>query len=180
MTDLRKAAQQALEALETNRYAVANQAPHLDVMEYNAAITSLRAALAQQDEPEAYGYASRLAVAIWEKHYKDTAPQWKPLDYLIGVITQIDNMTSGLTRQAQQAEPVAWMCSNPELMAKGYERFSSRCEGDWNIPVYLSPPQRKPLTEEEINALELPPSGTATVRDLVRLIERAHGIGETK
>ena len=37
--------------------------------------------------------------------------------------------------------------------------------------------QRKPLTDEEINALELPPSGTATVRDLVRLIERAHGIG---
>jgi hypothetical protein len=33
------------------------------------------------------------------------------------------------------------------------------------------PPQRKPLTDEEINALELPPSGTATVRDLVRLIE---------
>ena len=51
MTTLRTAAQQALEALETNRYAVANQAPHLDVMEYNAAITSLRAALAQQDEP---------------------------------------------------------------------------------------------------------------------------------
>ena len=53
---------------------------------------------------------------------------------------------------AQQAEPVAWMCSNPELMAKGYSRFSSRCEGDWNIPVYTAPPQRKlvPLTEEEI------------------------------
>ena len=46
-------------------------------------------------------------------------------------------------------EPVAWMCSNPELMAKGYERFSSRCEGDWNIPVYLSPPQRQPETIDE-------------------------------
>lgn len=33
------------------------------------------------------------------------------------------------------------------------------------------------LTDEEIDALELPPSGTATVRDLVRLIERAHNIG---
>ena len=51
MNDLKAAAQQALEALETNRYAVANQAPHLDVMEYNAAITALRAALAQQAEP---------------------------------------------------------------------------------------------------------------------------------
>ncbi len=37
--------------------------------------------------------------------------------------------------------------------------------------------QRKPLTDEEIDALPLPPSGTATVRDIVRLIERAHGIG---
>ena len=36
---------------------------------------------------------------------------------------------------------------------------------------------RKPLTDEEIDALPLPPSGTATVRDIVRLIERAHGIG---
>ena len=51
-------------------------------------------------------------------------------------------------------EPVAWMCSNPELMAKGYERFSSRCEGDWNIPVYLSPPQRKPQAFDE--AMSLP------------------------
>lgn len=59
---------------------------------------------AQQAEPDVYGYASRLAVAIWEKHYKDIAPRWKPLDDLMGVLTQIDNMTSGLTRLAQQAE----------------------------------------------------------------------------
>ena len=50
-----------------------------------------------QREPDAYGYASRLAVAIWEQHYKDVAPQWKPLDDLMGVLTQIDNMTTGLT-----------------------------------------------------------------------------------
>jgi hypothetical protein len=62
---------------------------------------------AQQAEPDVYGYASRLAVAVWEKHYKGAAPQWKPLDDLMGVLTQIDNMTSGLTRLAQQAEPVA-------------------------------------------------------------------------
>ena len=53
MTTLRKAAQQALEALEANQYAVADQAPHGDVMAYNAAITALRAALAQQAEPVA-------------------------------------------------------------------------------------------------------------------------------
>jgi hypothetical protein len=41
----------------------------------------------------------------------------------------------------------------------------------------LAEPERKPLTDEEIDELPLPPSGTATVRDIVRLIERAHGIG---
>ena len=54
-----------------------------------------------KQEPDAYGYASRLAVAIWEQHYKDVAPQWKPFDDLMGVLTQIDNMTTGLTAQRQ-------------------------------------------------------------------------------
>ena len=52
---------------------------------------------AAQQKPDAYGYAERLAEAIWQKHYKSTAPQWKPLDDLLGVLTQIDNMTAGLT-----------------------------------------------------------------------------------
>ena len=59
---------------------------------------------AARAEPDAYGYASRLAIHIWQKHYKEVSPQWKPLDDLMGVLTQIDNMTSGLNRQ--QAEPV--------------------------------------------------------------------------
>jgi hypothetical protein len=36
---------------------------------------------------------------------------------------------------------------------------------------------RKPLTDEEIDNLELPPNG-CTMRELVRAIERAHGISE--
>ena len=117
MSDLREAAQQALEALEEYQ---SKGAPFLAC---DGAVAALRAALAQQEEPEAYGYASRLAVAIWEKHYKDTAPQWKPLDYLIGVLTQIDNMTSGLTRQAQQEEPQTLdeAMRLPRAMAQAYE-----------------------------------------------------------
>jgi hypothetical protein len=69
----------------------------------NKAILAINQALAAPvQEPDAYGYARRLAVAIWEQHYKATAPQWKPLDDLIGVLTQIDNMTSGLTTAAQR------------------------------------------------------------------------------
>lgn len=36
---------------------------------------------------------------------------------------------------------------------------------------------RQPLTDEQIDALLLPESGTGTIRDLVRIIEAAHGIG---
>jgi len=67
------------------------------------AIKALEAALQQQAEPVALNYARRLAQSIWTKHY-NIVEEWKPLDDLIGVLTQIDNMTSGLTRQ--QAEPV--------------------------------------------------------------------------
>jgi hypothetical protein len=71
------------------------------------AMEAMRERLAQP-EPDAYGYASRLAVAIWEQHYKGVAPQWKPFDDLMGVLTQIDNMTAGLTTPtaAPVQEPV--------------------------------------------------------------------------
>ena len=48
MTDLRQAAQQALEAMGTNQYTVAELAPHKVVMKFNDAITALRTALEQQ------------------------------------------------------------------------------------------------------------------------------------
>lgn len=48
---------------------------------------------------DAAGYAERLAVALWEKHYRDEAPNWEPLrGDLIGLLTQIDNMTTGLVK----------------------------------------------------------------------------------
>lgn len=50
------------------------------------------------DDDRAYRYAARLAIAFWEKHWKDEAPDWKPLPDLIGVLTQIDNMTAGMAR----------------------------------------------------------------------------------
>lgn len=51
---------------------------------------------------DSYGYASRLAISIWEKHYKESSPHWKPLDTLMGVLTQIDNMTAGLLKNKAQ------------------------------------------------------------------------------
>jgi hypothetical protein len=106
-----------------------------------------------------YGYASRLAVALWEKHYKDIAPQWKPLDDLMGVLTQIDNMASGLTRLAQQAEPVAKV---ELMMTGGNAGLATRIvEIDDHLRerlrpgqlLYTAPPQRKPLTAQQIDGV---------------------------
>ena len=47
---------------------------------------------------EVLAYAERLAIALWSKHFKESAPEWKPLSgNLIGLLTQIDNMTAALT-----------------------------------------------------------------------------------
>lgn len=99
----REIMQQALEALEAS---IALTMTKIELR--NEAIAALREVLAEQpvQEPYCYVYASRLAKHLWKKHYMKDAPQWKPFDDLIGVLTQIDNMTTGLTRLARQ-EPVA-------------------------------------------------------------------------
>ena len=137
MTDLHKAAQQALEALEDLRVWRAKQSMH---------VTALRAALAQQAEP---------------------------------------------------VEPVAWIHTDPD---KPRVRFLEWREdepgyrGRWvKTPLYTAPPQRKPLTEEEIDVAtaqerdalldHIYEYGTAAegvlerIRKLCRAVERVHGIG---
>jgi len=51
------------------------------------------------------GYAQRLATAIWEKYWKQDAPEWKPEDDVVWVLTQIDNMTAGLVRPGVAQQP---------------------------------------------------------------------------
>ena len=71
-----------------------------------------RAALKDKPMTRELGYATRLAEALWEKHCKTEAPDWKPLPDLLGVLTQIDNMTTGLVRaaQAEERERCAQLC----------------------------------------------------------------------
>ena len=78
-----------------------------------------------------------------------------------------------------EQEPVAWMLMNDthcHIMATDWKPEDS--DGWKTAPLYAAPPARKPLTDEEIDNLELPPNG-CTMRELVRAIERAHGIGES-
>lgn len=58
-----------------------------------------------------------LAVALHAKHYADETPGWQPLDDAEGILSQIDNMTTGLCRLSPpvpapapaDGEAVAWL-----------------------------------------------------------------------
>ena len=152
MSDLHKAAQQALDRLRLYYYG-SGFAEDADC------ITALEAALAQQAEPKGGGRLPpplQAEPVAWR--YQDARGNYRYRGYVAGfdveyaILKPVPLFTAPPQRPAEPVqEPVAWMCSSPELMAKGYKRFSSRCEGDWNIPVYTAPPQRKPLTDEEID-----------------------------
>lgn len=43
--------------------------------------------------------ADYLALVLWNKYYKKESPTFELCDTIDGVISQIDNMTSGLTKQ---------------------------------------------------------------------------------
>ena len=45
------------------------------------------------------GELRKLAVAIWEQHFREDAPDWQPCDDVDGIISQISNMITGLTRR---------------------------------------------------------------------------------
>ena len=49
--------------------------------------------------------AESLAMALWRKWYKDDSPNFELCDSVAGVITQINNMTTGLVKE-QDPQPV--------------------------------------------------------------------------
>jgi hypothetical protein len=146
----------------------------------------------------AHYYAKHLAIAIWEKHYKDTAPDWRPLPDLMGVLTQIDNMAVGLApprREAQQEqEPVAWglfaetdgewqlqypVFVGDEFGKRNAEAEAAACNSPLPIkvrPLFTHPPRREwqSLTDEEIDAVAADLGyAQLTPREVARAIEQA-------
>ena len=114
-----------------------------------------------QPEPWLLESTQTLAKTLAREFYPEVT-QWECLNDLAGVISQIDNMTTGLMRKT---EPVAWMTDYENIMhandharwvkfdgGKGFERFS-----DYVIPLYTAPPQRPwvGLTDEEIKEIWL-------------------------
>ena len=101
-------------------------------------------------------------------------------------------MTIALLRAEQpaQQEPVAWLIwlhgpaghfDHKQFAELEFERRNKEYPDPDRklLPLYTSPPQRKPLTDEEIESINVKFAGS---RDLARLfaraIEAAHGIKE--
>src|SRR3954447_4681786 len=62
--------------------------------------------VAQKKLEEATTYAEQLAISLAARWYPEV-PQWRPLrDDLIGLLTQIDNMSTGAVRVQSDARPL--------------------------------------------------------------------------
>lgn len=131
------AMKQALEALETNHYAVADAARHLDVMAHNDAIDTLRLAIEQAERQEP------------------------------GPLVNIE-----LSRRMAAVKVSNFYGS----IIKDAEKEIQRLHG--LVLQHTAPPQRQPLTEEEIERACLPlGAAMLSFTEVARAIERAHGIG---
>ena len=141
----RELLKQALDAL---KYHTANTYPfHLT----NVAIEALKKELAKpEQESEAFGYAKRLAEFIWAKHYKNESPNWTPLPDVLGVLTQIDNMTCGLEKATPEQEPVATVKFIHNKKAPDVDWHCNICIRD-GAKLYTAPPRKEwvGLTNED-------------------------------
>ena len=181
-----------------------------------ALIKALRAALAQQDEPDhetRAELAEQQVVQLAEErdHYRNLwqkAQQAEPLNLADPAVQKRLATQWGYVpaAQAEPVEPVAWKQGNlvtfnedpcpvlgglfmqfwdgEEVAARVYandlKTLRQRC-----AKVNTAPPQRKPLTKEEIlrafYAAENPPMSIRhglSVVESARIVERAHGIKE--
>lgn len=162
MSDLRKAAQMALEALED----MDSDDPELN-QEWlgKQAITALRAALAQPEKTNQCAETCERAklCAVCASEIDDVNPE---------PVAKVELMTTG--GNAGLATRIV------EIDDHLRERLRP------GQLLYVNPPQRKPLTDDEIKVIEDEIWNTAFFdaterqanREFTRAIERAHGIKE--
>ena len=182
---LRAAAQQALEALELPCSRWNGTQSNI----VNAAIDTLRAALAEPVQEPRLRYDGLYEYAA--KHGLDYNKLCSVVRAALAEPATLDEAMAGPralaqayengwnAAKAEQGEPVAWM----DIDSDG-NRLSVRQWSEGNsdeVPLYTAPPQRKPLSEEEIDKITVKQWGRdfmvpAAGRAWARAIEAAHGI----
>lgn len=116
----------------------------------------------------------------YENDWRHGLPTRKAqLDAIKEMVDQHDSAIKSLRWAIAEAEqePVAWMHPDGRLwtFGKGFDKST------FTIPLYTTPPQRQPLTDEELaKVLGFGEHTTASTRitltNIARAIEAAHGI----
>ena len=109
-------------------------------------------------------------------------PDWDAMAVMVEEQQRMAKRIAELEAQQEQ-EPVAWITKN----GKGWLRWHRPEDNEKNkdsIPLYTTPPHRKPLMDEEIDKLPWEPhegnpmTFAEGLRYFARAIEAAHGIKE--
>ena len=99
---------------------------------------------------------------------------------LTDVQQEMENTHTSVDNEYTPVKPVAWRWPTHN----GYAYSETHSAGEGGQPLYTAPPQRTPLTEDElveayccVNDKEWAIGGMTDARIFARAIERAHGIG---
>ena len=130
------------------------------------AITAIKEALAQPEQEP----------VLWMMPDGKTADKWA-LQFYRGQKGKPLYTTPPALTQPEQ-EPLAWISTGPASMI--HWTADKPAYGDDWVPLYTTPPQRKPLTEWQITEIYTKWESTkgTSWADLIRAIEAAHGIKE--
>ena len=93
--------------------------------------------------------------------------------------TMVDQAISAIKAALEtKDEPAAWMNKYGACKTSLFRDVEAGAKEEYTIPLYTTPPQRKPLTVEEIEALAKKhiAVGTRSFEEFARRIEAAHGI----
>ena len=104
-------------------------------------------------------------------------------DDIVSILACRDMLDAQPVPQRTEQEPVAWLST--DSIGERYLCSDKPLDNDPVQPLYTTPPQRKPLTDEQIFALENSiPDEVVSDRDwcihFARAIEAAHGIKENQ
>ncbi|NCX55644.1 MAG: hypothetical protein EBW87_00380 [Burkholderiaceae bacterium] len=121
---------------------------------------------------EALRLALEVLADLGMKHYENT-----------GEVLYKNTYTAIKAALEAKDEPVAWMRDDSVTADTIWGKYGPKKVFDSDMPLYTTPPQRKPLTDDEIqDALEAEFLGCDTKRNwqddlrVARAIEAAHGI----
>ena len=162
----------ALEALEADELDMVDDGSGNMVFRKEQAIAAIKKALSEpEQEPVA-----------WEQFYPDIGkPQIAEALAKEKALQDLhdENERLGLYKDAYaEQEPMAWISTGPARMI--HWTSDKPAYGDDWVPLYTTPPQRKPLTDEDVERIvrEARVGEHGIGYTIARTIEAAHGIKE--